>query len=111
MQEIVRSDVLDRVYMGTDYFDASMNRVGAWVIGARSVSRALLTALLEPTEKIRKYEEEGNMFAKLALLENLKFMPLGDVWDYYCEKNDVPADSYYIDDIMDYEKQVMSKRG
>ncbi len=111
MQEIVRSDVLDKVYMGTDYFDASMNRVGAWVIGGRSVFKALLAALLEPTEKIRKYEDEGNMFAKLALLENLKFMPLGDVWDYYCEKNNAPVDRYYIDEILDYEKVVFSKRG
>ena len=110
MQEIVRSNSLDKVYIGTDYFDASMNRVGAWVIGARSIFKALLVALLEPTEKIRKYEEEGNMFAKLAFFENLKFMPYGDVWNYYCEKNNVLMDNYFIDEIMKYEKEVMSKR-
>ncbi len=111
MQEIVRADAFNKVYMGTDYFDASMNRIGAWVIGARNTFKALLIALLEPTEKIARYESEGNMFAKLALYENLKFMPFGDIWDHYCEKQGVLLDDQFIESIMKYEKEVMSKRG
>jgi len=110
MQEIVRAGALNRVYMGTDYFDASMNRVGAWVMGARSVLKALLIALLEPTELIGGYENEGNTFAKLALYENLKFMPFGEIWDYYCEKQNVPADEDFISRVLEYEKNVLSKR-
>ena len=76
MQEIVRSKALDKVFIGTDYFDASMNRVGAWVLGARDIQKSLLIALLEPTELIRKYEEDKNYFVRLALLENIKSLPM-----------------------------------
>ena len=110
MQEIVRADALNKVFIGTDYFDASMNRVGAWVLGARSVLKALLIALLEPSEIIRKYEESGNYFARLAMLENLKFMAVGDIWDYFCELNGVAMDEQLIDDIMSYEKNILLKR-
>lgn len=110
MQEIVRADALNKVFIGTDYFDASMNRVGAWALGARSILKALLFALLEPTDKIRQYEEEGNNFAKLALLENLKTMPWGDVWDYFCVINNVACDNDLISQVLKYENEVLRKR-
>ena len=110
MQEIVRADALNKVFIGTDYFDASMNRIGAWVLGARSLLKALLIALLEPTEIIRRYEEEKNYFARLALLENLKFMPVGDVWDYFCISSGIVTDEELIGEIMTYEKDVLLKR-
>jgi len=110
MQEITRANAFDKVYIGTDYFDASMNRVGAWVIGARSIFKALLIALLEPAALIEKYENEGNMFAKLALYENIKLMPFGDIWDHYCEKQGAQLDNQIISDILKYEKNVMLKR-
>ncbi len=110
MQEIVRAKALNKVFIGTDYFDASMNRIGAWVIGARSVTKALLIALLEPTDILRKYEEDKNYFARLALIEELKFMPYGDVWNYYCENMSVIKDSRIIPEILKYEKDVLSKR-
>ncbi len=110
MQEIVRANALNKVFIGTDYFDASINRVGAWALGARSVLKALLIALLEPTEKLREYEEEGNYFARLALLENLKSMPWGDVWDYFCESNNTPKEKELINQVMSYENNVLRKR-
>ena len=110
MQEIVRADALYKVFIGTDYFDASMNRVGAWVLGARSVLKALLIALLEPTETIRKFEESGNYFATLAMLENLKLISVGDIWDYFCEINGVATDRQIIEIVMSYEKNVLLKR-
>ena len=110
MQEIVRAKALNKVFIGTDYFDASINRIGAWVIGARSVIKALMLALLEPTDVIRKYEEEKNYFARLAMLEELKFMPYGDIWNYYCETAGMVKDSQIIAAVMDYEKEVLSKR-
>ncbi len=110
MQEIVRANALNKVFIGTDYFDASMNRVGAWALGARSILKALLFALLEPTEKIRKYEEEQNYFARLTMLENLKSMPWGDVWNYFCEINNTPTDDKLIEQVMSYENEVLRKR-
>lgn len=110
MQEIVRAGALNKVFIGTDYFDASMNRIGAWVIGARSVMKALLIALLEPTNILRKYEEDKNYFARLTLIEELKFMPYGDVWNYYCESIGVVKDSEIIPEVLKYEKDVLSKR-
>jgi L-rhamnose isomerase len=110
MQEIVRANALNKVFIGTDYFDASMNRIGAWVIGARTLLKSLLIALLEPTEIIRKYEEEKNYFARLALLENLKSMPIGDVWDHFCISSGIAPDGELIGEIMTYEKDVLLKR-
>ena len=110
MQEIVRAEALDKVFIGTDYFDASINRIGAWVLGARTIIKALLIALLEPTKLIREYEEQGNYFARLAMLEHLKLMPVGSVWDYYCMVNNIATDSQVIGIIMDYEKDVLLKR-
>jgi len=110
MQEIVRADALDKVFIGTDYFDASINRMGAWVIGARSVLKALLIALLEPTDVIRKYEESGNYFARLAMFESLKLKSVGDVWDHFCEMNNMPTDDQVIEEVLGYERDVLLKR-
>jgi len=110
MREIVRARVLDRVHFALDYFDASMNRVGAWVIGARATLKALLAALVEPTERLRELAAVGDNFGKLALLEELKTMPLGAVWDYYCVKAGVPLDADWPADVRRYEQDVLSRR-
>src|SRR5690606_28115141 len=89
--EIVRNNFFNRVHTGLDFFDASINRIGAYVIGTRAAQKAFLIALLEPTEHLLRLEEEGRNFERLALLEELKTKPFGAVWDYYCQKNDVPA--------------------
>jgi L-rhamnose isomerase len=107
---MVRGDVLDRVHIGLDFFDASMNRVGAWVIGSRAMIKALLIALLEPQEMLRDYEENKDYFARLALLEGLKTMPFSAVWDYHCLRMDVPVRHAYIEEIKRYEREVTGKR-
>ena len=109
-QEIVRAKALNRVNIGLDFFDASLNRIGAYVIGTRSAQLAFLYALLEPVEKLVKFEEEGRTFERLAVLELLKTKPFGAVYDYYCMKNNIPAGYDYIDEIMKYEKEVLLKR-
>lgn len=109
-QEIVRSNALDRVNIGLDFFDASLNRVGAYIVGTRATQKAFLIALLEPKEQLVKYEEEGKNFERLALLEELKTMPFGAVWNYYCEQKGVPANADYIKSVQDYENEVLSKR-
>jgi L-rhamnose isomerase len=108
--EIVRGDYTDRVHIGLDFFDASINRVAAWVIGTRCMLKALLIALLEPTERLRHLEVDGDYTQRLALLEELKTMPYGAVWDRYCEKSGVPAGEAWIAEIKRYEKDVLSKR-
>ena len=110
MQEIVRSDALERIHIGLDFFDASINRVGAWTIGTRNALRALLMALLEPRDLLRRYENEGNFTARLALLEELKGLPFGAVWDYYCHAQDVPVGLSFMDDISAYEAKVLPER-
>lgn len=109
-QEIIRAKVLNRVNIGLDYFDASLNRIGAYVVGARSVQLAFLFALLEPFITLVKYEEHGRNFERLALLELLKTKPFGAVWDYYCLKNKVPVGHDYIEEIKEYETDVLLKR-
>jgi L-rhamnose isomerase len=109
-QEVVRGDDLDRVHIGLDFFDASINRVAAWVVGARCMLKALLLALLEPTEQLRRLEAEGDLTSRLAMLEELKTLPLGAVWDYYCAKSDVPVGPAWIDAVKRYEKDVLSRR-
>ena len=109
-QEIVRAKALKRVNIGLDFFDASLNRIGAYVIGTRSAQLAFLYALLEPFNTLVKYEETVRNFERLALLELLKTMPFGAVYDYYCMKNKVPTGQDYIDEIMKYEKEVLLKR-
>lgn len=110
-QELVRGEALERVRIGMDYFDASINRVAAWVIGSRSALRALLAALLEPLETLRALEAEGDFTGRLALLEELKAMPSQAVWDYLCVKQGVPVGMEYLDRIRKYEKRVLSNRG
>jgi L-rhamnose isomerase len=109
-QEIVRSNALNKVRLALDFFDPSINRVGAWVIGTRAMQKALLLALLEPANKLKQYQDEENNFGRLALLEEMKNLPWGIVWDYYCFKNDVPVGEAWIKEVMDYEHNVLSKR-
>jgi L-rhamnose isomerase len=108
--EITRNNFFNRVNVGLDFFDASINRIGAYVIGTRAAQKAFLIALLEPTSDLVKLEEEGKYFERLAMLEELKSKPFGAVWDYYCLVNDVPAGEGYIAEIQQYEKDVLSKR-
>jgi len=109
-QEIVRAKALKRVNIGLDYFDASLNRIGAYVIGTRAVQQAFLFALLEPIKTLVKMEEEGKTFERLAILELMKSKPYGVVWDYFCMKNNVPVGADYITEIEKYEKDVLLKR-
>ena len=110
-QELVRGDYLSRVHIGLDYFDASINRIAAWVIGSRNMLRALLLALVEPIDQLRQLETAGDYAGRLALLEELKGMPFGAVWDYFCLRQDVPAGMAFMDDIREYERRELSKRG
>ncbi len=110
MQEIVRGNYLDRVHIGLDFFDASINRVAAWVIGTRNTLRALLLALLEPKTQMQDLEQAGNFTQRLALLEELKGLPFGAVWDYYCLQQNVPVGISFITDIETYEKDVLASR-
>ncbi|MCI0712074.1 MAG: L-rhamnose isomerase [Chloroflexi bacterium] len=111
MQEIVRGDYLHRVHIGLDFFDASINRIAAWVIGTRNALRALLLALLEPRERLRQYENYGDFTARLALLEATRGMPFGAVWDYYCMQQDVPVGMGFMDEIRAYERDILVSRG
>jgi L-rhamnose isomerase len=108
--EIVRSDALERIRIGLDYFDASINRIAAWTVGARNTLRALLAALLEPRERLQGYEIEGDFSSRLALQEELKSMPFGAVWDYFCLQKNVPAGMDYMDVIREYENKELAKR-
>jgi L-rhamnose isomerase len=110
-QEIVRGGFLHRVHIGLDYFDASINRVAAWTIGARNTMRALLMALLEPIETLRELEVAGNYTRRLALLEELKGLPSGAVWDAFCVRQGVPVGMGFVDEIQRYEKQELARRG
>jgi len=110
-QEIVRNDALERIHIGLDYFDASINRVAAWTIGARNTLRALLVALLEPQEMLKQYEIAGDFSSRLALQEELKSMPFSAVWDYFCLQKNVPVGMDFMTVIKDYEKKELSKRG
>ncbi|MBN2471798.1 MAG: L-rhamnose isomerase [Anaerolineae bacterium] len=110
-QEIVRGDFLGRVHIGLDFFDASINRVAAWTIGTRNTLKGLLMALLEPRELLREYENSGNYTARLALLEELRWMPHGAVWDMYCQREGVPVGMAFMDKIAAYEQAVLARRG
>lgn len=109
-REIVANGFLKRVHIGLDYFDASINRVAAWTIGTRNMLRALLIALLEPTEKLRAAENKGDFTSRLALQEEIKTLPFGAVWDYYCESKNVPVGENWLAEVKRYEKDVLSKR-
>lgn len=109
-QEIVRSGQMEKVHIGLDYFDASINRLGAYVVGIRSTQKAMLQALLEPTEKLRDYEKADKRFQRMAYLEELKAMPWNAVYNYYCLQQGIPAGDAYVDKIEQYETDVTSKR-
>jgi L-rhamnose isomerase len=108
--EIVRNNFLDRVKIGLDFFDASINRIGAYVVGTRAAKKAFMIALLEPTAKLIEAEEAGQNFERLAMLEELKSKPFGAVWDYYCLQNNVPVGEDFITEIQQYEKEVLANR-
>jgi L-rhamnose isomerase len=110
MEEIVRGDYLSRVHIGMDFFDASINRIMAWVIGARNTQKALLLALLEPRDRLRKLEAEGDYSTRLALLEEAKSLPFGAIWDEFCKRNTVPVGHAWLAEVKAYERDVLSKR-
>ena len=109
-REIVRCDALNRVHFGLDFFDGSINRIGAYVIGARAAQKCMLQALLEPLARLREYEANGQLFQRLALLEEAKAMPWQAVWDMFCLRNGVPVGDEFIPVIEQYENDVLSKR-
>ena len=109
-QALVRTNLVERTHIGLDYFDASINRVAAWVIGTRNMCKALLKACLEPTDALKKIEVEGDYTSRLALVEELKTYPFGAVWDYYCEQMGEPVRDACLADVKQYEKDVLSKR-
>jgi L-rhamnose isomerase len=109
-QEIVWGGHAGRVRIGLDYFDASINRVAAWVIGTRNMIKALLLALVAPTQKLKELERDGDYTARLALMEDTKALPFGAVWDYYCHQQNVPPGAAWLPKIKAYEKVVLSKR-
>ena len=108
--ELVRADALDRAHIGLDYFDASINRIGAYIVGVRGAQKSLLQAFLEPLALLRKYEDEDKGFQRLALMEEAKTLPLGAVYDYFQLKNNVPVGESYLAEVEQYEKDVLSKR-
>lgn len=109
-KEIVRADALDRVHYGLDYFDASINRIGAYVIGSRAAQKSMLQALLEPLTTLRQFEGAGKGFERLAMLEECKSLPWNAVWDMFCLKNNVPVGEEFIAEVEKYETEVTSKR-
>jgi len=110
MEELVRGDFLGRTHIGLDFFDASINRVAAWVIGTRSALKALLVAMLEPAKKLREAEASGDFTTRLALMEEAKILPFGAVWDEYCRRQNVPAGGEWLVAVKDYEKNVLARR-
>ena len=108
-QEILRHRYDKRVHIGLDYFDASINRIAAWTIGARNMAKALLMAALEPVEALREVEEAGDNSARLALQEEIKTLPFGPVWDAYCEYCHTPK-ADWLKQVQEYERNVLSKR-
>lgn len=109
-QEVVRAGAMNRVRFGLDFFDASINRIGAYVIGARAFQQAMLIALLEPVDRLRDLENKGRYFDRLALLELMKTMPFGVVWDQFCQRENVPVGKDYITSVNEYEASVLAKR-
>lgn len=110
MEELVRLDKVDSTYIATDFFDASINRIAAWVIGMRNTRKALLAALLQPTEMMKKIEADGDVSARLAFKEEFKAAPFALVWDYYCEKKGAKKGLEWLAEVQAYEKDVLSKR-
>lgn len=109
-KEIVRNNALHRVIIGLDFFDASINRIAAWAIGARNMIKALLSAMLLPNQKLKVLQDEENYTERLALMEEFKTYPMGAIWNYYCEINNVPVKEAWLDEVKKYEKEELSKR-
>ncbi len=108
--EIVRNDALDKVMIGLDFFDASINRVAAWTIGTRNMIKALLYGLLMPNEQLKELQEKGDFTKRLAIVEEFKTYPFGAIWNHYCEQMNVPAKEHWLEEIDQYEKEVLSSR-
>lgn len=111
MKEIVRNDALDKVLIGLDFFDASINRIAAWVIGTRNAQKALLFALLQPNARLKELQDTAQFTEKMMLMEECKTLPFGDIWGRYCETQGVPADESWFKEVQQYEAQVLRKRG
>lgn len=109
-KEIVRNDALNRVVLGLDFFDASINRISAWVVGLRNMQKALLYALLTPNKELKALQDSGNLTKLMMQQEELKTYPMGDVWDYFCEMNGVPVGESWFEDVEKYEQEVLLKR-
>lgn len=109
-EELVRNDFVEKTHIGLDFFDASINRIAAWVIGMRNMQKALLLALLEPTAMLKEYEVNFDFTSRLAMLEEIKTLPAGAVWDYFCEINNVPVGEAWLKEVRAYEKDVLLKR-
>lgn len=110
-REVVRNNALERAHISLDFFDGTINRVGAWTTGARAALKGLLCGLLEPVEKLRQYEESGRNFERLALMDELKSLPMGAVWDHHCAQSEVPTGTDWINEIGEYEGTVLKRRG
>lgn len=110
MEELVRMNKLDKTYIATDFFDASINRIAAWVIGMRNTKKAILSALLQPTELMKKTEADGDVTGRLAFIQEFKAAPFALVWDYYCQKNNKAPGLAWLDEVREYEKNVLLKR-
>lgn len=108
--EIIRANLLSRVNIALDYFDASINRIAAWIIGVRATQKAFLRAILTPNETLSKYEAEGDYTSRLALNEEYKALPFGLVWEEFCERQNTPGSTKWLDEVKKYEKDVLSKR-
>ena len=110
-KEIVRNDALDRVLIGLDFFDASVNRISAWVVGTRNMQKALLYALLQPAEKMKELQDKAEFTELMMLSEELKTLPFGDIWEHYCDTQHVPATKVWFEEVRQYEIDVLSRRG
>ena len=109
-EEIIKCDSLNKIHIALDYFDASINRIGAYVIGARATLISLLKALLQPFNLLRDFEEKRHYFQRLAIIEEIEKLPFGSIWDYYCSINKIPVSKDWIKEIEDYEKKVLKNR-
>ena len=110
MNAVIHNGYEDRVYIGQDYFDASINRIACWAIAMRNTRKALLKAALDPIQPIRKAEAEGDYTGRLSLLEETKSLPFAAVWDYYCMKQEKPVGAQWLEEVRRYEKEVLSNR-
>lgn len=110
MEELVRCDALNRTHIGLDFFDASINRIAAWTIGTRAAQKALLLALLEPSQTLREAEQSGDYTTRLATLEALKTMPFGEVWEEFCRRQETPGENNWLKEVKNYEAKVLAKR-